>query len=108
MPQWRLTLTLSDPFGRDVAYAIPIDEVVGEKLVDLRPLSTLDVMVEPEPLKATISVLKRKEFRKDLFIAEAGRLGALLAERMEDAEGFHDASRVDRAREQLGYKPRGR
>ena len=53
------------------------------------------------PMEAAIKVLRRKQFRKDLFIAECLRLGALLAERMEDAEGWHDESRVEPAKAQL-------
>ncbi len=49
-----------------------------------------------------VRLMKVREFRKDLFIRCAERLGALLAERMEDAEGWHDAERVAPARKQLG------
>jgi len=48
-----------------------------------------------------VKILKRREFRKQLFINEATRLGALLAERMEDAEGWHDVSRIEPAKRQL-------
>lgn len=50
----------------------------------------------------TVRLMKVREFRKSLFIRAAERLGALLAERMEDAEGWHDASRIEPARRQLG------
>ena len=50
----------------------------------------------------TIEMMHVREMRKDLFIKAATRLGALLAERMEDAEGWHDASRIEPARRQLG------
>lgn len=53
---------------------------------------------------ATIQLMKTREFRKRLFIEAATRLGALLAERMEDAEGWHDASRIEPARKQLSGK----
>ena len=43
-----------------------------------------------------MTVLKRREFRKDLFQDEARRLGALLAERMEDKEGWHGVERQER------------
>jgi len=49
-------------------------------------------------------MMKAREFRKDLFIHAAEHLGALLAERMEDAEGWHDASRIEPARRQLGWR----
>ena len=37
-----------------------------------------------------------KKFRKDLFRQEATRLGVLLAERMEDSEGWHGIEREER------------
>ena len=48
-----------------------------------------------------VKLLRKKQFRKDLFIRECKRLGTLLAERMEDAEGWHDESRVEPAKKQL-------
>lgn len=48
------------------------------------------------------AVHKCKEMRKSLFRQACERLGALLAERMEDAEGWHDAERIEPARRQLG------
>ena len=55
----------------------------------------------PMKMKAAIEVLRQKKYRKDLLIAECKRLGTLLAERMEDAEGWHDESRVEPAKSQL-------
>jgi hypothetical protein len=49
-----------------------------------------------------VTVMKRREFRKDLLISAARRLGAQLAERMEDAEGWHDESRIEPSRKALG------
>ena len=48
-----------------------------------------------------VEVLRRKQYRRDLFVKECERLGELLSERMEDAEGWHDASRVEPAKAQL-------
>lgn len=53
------------------------------------------------PLTGCIDTMSDREFRKDLFINAAKRLGTLLAERMADAEGWADASRIDPARQQL-------
>ena len=48
-----------------------------------------------------VEIIKCREFRKDVFMRECQRLGALLAERMEDAEGWHDASRIEPAKRSL-------
>lgn len=78
---------------------------------DLRP-SEADTVIIParavEEMKAgfgtfetTVDLMRRKQFRKDNFKAAATLLGAALAERMEDAEGWHDTSRVEPARKEL-------
>lgn len=79
--------------------------------IGLHPGVVSDLMALPSPrpivaaggvpMRAAIEVLRQKKYRKDLFISECKRLGTLLAERMEDAEGWHDESRVEPARAQL-------
>lgn len=65
------------------------------------------MMAPPSPIPMagsfdqTVKLLRKKQFRKDLFIKECERLGLLLAERMEDAEGWHDDSRIEPARREL-------
>ena len=53
-------------------------------------------------MTAAVEMMRRKEYRKTLFQHAAAQLGARLAERMEDAEGWHDTSRIDPARKELG------
>jgi len=48
-----------------------------------------------------VEIMKLREFRKDFFINECVRIGTLLAERMEDAEGWHDVSRIEPAKREL-------
>ncbi len=59
-----------------------------------------------ESFEEVVEIMKVREFRKDFFIRECRRLGALLAERMEDAEGWHDTSRIEPAILELATAPR--
>lgn len=100
--RFTLTLTLSDRFGRPMAMAIPIDDIAGDAVrISPRAVGELKVGLLGS-MDQTVSMMRRREFRKDLFKDACRRLGALLAERMEDAEGWHDSSRIEPAREQLG------
>ncbi len=52
----------------------------------------------------TIELMKAREFRRDLFMHAAKQLAGQMADRMEDAEGWHDESRIEPARAALGGK----
>ena len=54
-----------------------------------------------DSFEEVVETMKVREYRKDFFIRECRRIGALLAERMEDAEGWHDASRIEPAKRSL-------
>ncbi len=77
---------------------IDLDEVMAREFSHV-PLPT------PVELGGTfdecVTVMKQREFRKDFFIRECRRIGTLLAERMEDAEGWHDVSRIEPAKREL-------
>jgi hypothetical protein len=47
-------------------------------------------------------MMRVKEMRRKIFRQIAERLAMQLADRMEDAEGWHDPDRIGPAREQLG------
>ena len=99
-PRFTLTLTLHDNHGeqRPLTMAIPIDDEVriSSRAVDEMKMGVLGGM------DAVVTLMRRREYRKGLFRATCERLGALLAERMEDAEGWHDVERIEPARKQLG------
>jgi len=81
---------------------MPLSEIVARDYRHIRPPSEFDL---PAPGKTafeeTVEVLRKREFRKEHFIRAASNLGAMLAERMEDAEGWHDTSRIEPAKAQL-------
>lgn len=49
-----------------------------------------------------ITTIRTKVVRRDILKREAQRLAGLLADRMEDAEGWHGEDRAEAAREELG------
>ena len=95
-----LRLTFEDGRGEEFTMAISLDECTASDLMTPKPRPR-PVFGGSVPMKAAIEVLRQKKYRKDMLIAECKRLGTLLAERMEDAEGWHDESRVEPARAQL-------
>lgn len=98
-----LTLTFDPGYGRQkLSMCLPLGEDIAAEIERLQPPRKAAVAFLGMSLDDVVSVLRRKEFRKDLFLGEATRLGALLAERMEDAEGWHDASRIEPAKRELG------
>lgn len=99
-PRFTLTLTLHDRFGdqQPLAMAVPLDD---ELRIAPRAVEEMKMGLSGS-MDATISLMRRRDFRKRTFIATAERLGHAMAERMEDAEGWHDTSRVEPARKALG------
>ena len=96
-PRFTLELTLRDRYGESIHMAIGLDDQVR-----IAPRAVDEMKAGLGTFDSSITLMKVREFRKGLFIDAARRLGALLAERMEDAEGWHDTSRVEPARKQLG------
>ena len=99
MGNWKLQLMLVGPCGERYAISISVAEEVASDIAKINPPSMLAPF--ERSLDQTVSVLRRREFRKDLLMQECTRLGKLLSERMEDAEGWHDASRIEPAKRQL-------
>jgi hypothetical protein len=54
------------------------------------------------PLDQTVEMMRMREFRRDFLVEAARGLAAEMADLLADAEGWHDASRVDPARRALG------
>lgn len=95
-----LTLTFDPGDGQKrLQMVLPLDERTARNFARIRPLR--DELPGLVSMETVVEVLRLKEFRKHLFVGEATRLGRLLAERMEDAEGWHDYSRIEPARREL-------
>lgn len=104
-PAFTLELSLRDNRGFDQPIRMAID-VDNELRVSTRAVSDLkmaaDFRMSIVDGTAAVEIMRIKELRRDLFVQLAERLVAQMVDRMEDAEGWHDASRVTPARKQLG------
>jgi hypothetical protein len=98
-PRFTLTMILQDnhSYDKPLSYAVGVDQ---ELRISLRAIDEMKAGVSN--MDQTVRMMRTREFRKALFIQAAERLGTLLAERMEDAEGWHDTGRIEPARRQLG------
>lgn len=101
-PRWRLEMSMVGPCGERYTVA---DELGYETAREVAHISSPDFFADfvpgGNPMETVVTKLKRREFRKDLFQSEAVRLATLLAERMEDAEGWHGVKREEPARRSL-------
>jgi len=103
----KLTLTF-DP-GEDaqiLRMSIDLDRYTARQFQRIEPpikhgVPWSGMVVGLDSFDDVVKTMKVREFRKDFFIRECKRIGALLAERMEDAEGWHDARRIEPAKRSL-------
>lgn len=98
--QFTLQITLRDNHGFDQPLSMAID-LDQELRIAPRAVEELKVGLSGG-MDQAVHLMRVREMRKDIFIHAAERLAALLAERMEDAEGWHDTSRIEPARRELG------
>lgn len=100
-PRFTLELSLRDnqSFDPPLRMCIGVD---GELRISSRAVEELKIGIGS--FDGAVRMMKAKEFRKDMFVQAAKRLAHLLAERMEDAEGWHDQSRIEPARKELGWR----
>lgn len=93
---WTLRLTLSGPMGERFDIVVNLGEDVISDVVRVNPPRPFPFTALDTPsLDDVVSVLRRKQLRKDLFANECQRLGTMLAERMEDKEGWHGPDRQE-------------
>lgn len=92
--RWTLQLTLAGPCGERHAVGIDLDTEIIRDINSMRPLN--DFFPGEVSFEQAVEVIKRRVYRKDLFQDASGRLGAMLAERMEDKEGWHGEERKER------------
>lgn len=98
MNDYTLTLTFRCNYsGETKSMAVEVPDIFDEKIIEIKPPNPLLCISFDE----LITVMRRREFRKSLFMRHATNLGALLAERMEDAEGWNGNHRMEPAQEEL-------
>lgn len=99
-----LTLTFDDGWGHSYTMRVDVEPHVARRVQRCPPPPPPELLVghtAESRLSFVVEAIEARELRKGLFVGEARRLGQLLAERMEDAEGWHDASRIGPAEEEL-------
>lgn len=89
MERYTLKMTFEGPYGNTIhQYCLDISPCVA------RDFERISVPVpELTSFETVVDVLKTRVLRKDMFMDASKRLGGLLAEAMEDKEGWHGASR---------------
>lgn len=99
-PRFTVQLTLSDKFGeaRPIHLAIDVDEAMR---ISTRAVSEMKLGLAGS-MGATVQLMKKREFRRDVLVRLAEQLAKQMADLMEDAEGWHDESRAEPGRKLLG------
>lgn len=104
-PRFTLTLTLRDGDGYEqpISWAIGCDQAlrISSRAVDELRMGA-DLGVSAIPMDHAVTMIRTKEMRRSIFRDVAVQLAGQTADRMEDAEGWHDAERIEPARKQLG------
>jgi hypothetical protein len=101
-PRFTLMLMLIDNngFEQPLRSAIGCDQALR---ISSRAVSELKMSVDLGiPSSCSIEIIKTKEMRRSLFKMIAQQLAGQMADRMEDAEGWHDPERIEAARRDLG------
>lgn len=96
MPQWCLEMSMIGPYGERYTQRVALDHRTASDIQKIDPPVTVINSFDD-----AVNFIKRREYRKDLFTHAATQLGTQLAERMEDAEGWHGMSRQEPAKAAL-------
>lgn len=100
MSQFVLTLTLTNKHtGEDYRYCLNLPDEVAQDAWEIPPPDH-SIPFLCDSMTTAVKRIKRRVFRKELFTREATRLGVLLAEYMEDKEGWHGEQRKETIRKQ--------
>lgn len=83
--------------------AIDVDRAlrISSRAIDEMKMGA-DLGVSLVSFDDVVTLIRTKEMRRELFKDAAVQLAGQMADRMEDAEGWHDPDRIDPARKQLG------
>jgi hypothetical protein len=97
-PRFTIRLSVVDNYGHESwHHAAGCDQVMS---ISSRAVNDLK-MGFLGSLDATVKIMRTREFRRDALIEAAKILAAQMADRLEDAEGWHDPSRIEPARRAL-------
>ena len=104
----RIRVELRDAFGEvqgRVEFELPEEAAFkGQTFAeDFRAEVELGSM----PIDGAVEIMSVKKFRRSLLVSEARRAGALLADHLEDREGWHGEERRERVEDHFRGKPKG-
>lgn len=97
-PRFTIKLSVIDNYGHESwHHMVGCDQAmsISNRAVDDLKMGFLGSM------DATFKIMRTREFRREILIDAARQLAAQMADRLEDAEGWHDPSRVEPARRAL-------
>lgn len=94
----KLILTFDAGLGEKYSICMDIEKDIAEDIKEVVPLAERPTIIS---FTEAVHILRTRKFRKDVFVRLCTNLGARLAERMEDAEGWHDESRIEPAKKEL-------
>lgn len=103
-PRFTLMLTLRDNEGFEppLSWAVGCDAAlrISTRAVDeLRMAHGIGLIMRMDD---AVELMRTKELRRKIFKDVALQLAGQMADRMEDADGWHDPDRIEPAREALG------
>lgn len=103
-PRFTISITITDNQGLDrYTHAIGCDlalRISHRAIEDLKAGPHLGISLVG--MDETVKMMRTREMRRDLLLEAAVQLAEQMADRMEDAEGWHDSSRIEPARKALG------
>ena len=97
-PRFTIEMTIRDNYGHEQwRHAIGCDEAmsISERAVDEMKAGFIPNM------EATVTLMRKREMRRDLLMMAAEQLAGQMADRLEDSEGWHDPSRLEPAKRAL-------
>lgn len=103
-PRFVIEMQIRDQMGPDCyVLCIGCDEALRISSRDVGAMKTGDLrFTSLDPMRDTIPMMRAREMRRRILIQTAMQLANQMADRMEDAEGWHDPERIEPARQSLG------
>ncbi len=98
MIKWTLELTFRSSDGRAFTRAVQLDDHTAREYTTLESPQRArgPFGINQLGFNEVVRMIKVRTMRKDLFRQEAARLGSMLAEYLEDREGWHGEERAER------------
>jgi hypothetical protein len=98
-PLFTMRLSLIDPYGRALyhrAEPLPLEVCsdLTQSVGDMRLAHDVGLSIG---MDAVVTLMRRRQFRRDAFVRHATQMGDQMADFMEDKEGWHGPDRAESA-----------